>query len=141
MALIRVVCNDQNVSFLKRPNIYSGDVNTDEVEFTFSDIWAGYTKTAVFYVNENDPYKVNLDANNRVIIPAEVLSKPGKLYFGVFGIKGDLRLTSEEVSYKIGKGSISTGNNPSATPANPFGLTVQATDDGVGNVTLTIGGS
>ena len=140
MALIRVVCNDQNVSFIKRPNIYSGDVNTDEVEFTFSDIWAGYTKTAVFYVNENDPYKVALDANNRAIIPSEVLLKPGKLFFGVFGVKGDLRLTSALVSYKIGSGSIMNGKNSAATPANPFGFTLQATDDGSGNVTLTIGG-
>lgn len=139
MALIKVVCNDQNVSFLKRPNIYSGDVNTDEVEFAFSDIWTGYTKTAVFYADENDPYKVPLDDNNKALIPSEVLTTPGKLRFGVFGVKGDLRLTSELVSYKIGRGAITTGKNPSSTPPNPF-ATLQATDDGAGNVTLTIGG-
>lgn len=140
MILIKVSVDNQRVSFLERPDIYSGDVNVDKVEFSFCDVWADYTKTAVFYVNENEPYTVPLDENNRASIPAEVLEKPGKMFFGVYGVKGDKRLTSAVVPYKVGRGAITTGKSPSSTPANPFGITLKATHDGAGNVTLTIGG-
>jgi hypothetical protein len=140
MSLIRVSLDDQKVSFLEKPDIYSGDVNTDEVEFSFCDMWAGYAKTAVFYVNKIDPYKVDLDEENRAVIPHEVLTEPGKMFFGVYGVNGDKRLTSAVVAYKVGRGAITTGKNSSSTPADPF-VTLRATHDGAGNVTLTIGGN
>ena len=116
MSDIKVKAINQNLILTDMPDIFSGDVNTDRFIVDFDNKWNGFTKTAVFYVSENNVYKVLLN-DNSCIIPKEVLKDSGKFYFGVIGVDGDKVLTSEVLTYKIGKGAITSNTvTPEPTP-------------------------
>lgn len=117
MTLIQVDCKDQDLTLLDAPLITSGDVQSDEVHFTFCPKWDGMIKTAVFYRNEGETYSVLVDEDNNCIIPQEVLKEEGTFYFGVFGIKDNSVKTSEILRYKVKKGAITEGTKiPDPTP-------------------------
>ena len=107
MSTISVKAIDQQLIPTSTPSIFSGDINTDTLSAAFSDEWTGYTKTAVFYVSEDDVYKMLLQ-DDACIIPAEVLKTEGKFYLGIMGVNGDKVLTSEVLTYSLGKGAITT---------------------------------
>lgn len=112
MSTIRVKVTDQNFIFTESPNIYSGDVNTDHIHFTFDETWDGFTKTAVFYRDlETQYYQILTD--DECVIPHEVLEEDGKIFIGVFGTKNDQVLTSEVLFYEIGKGVLTETLQPS----------------------------
>lgn len=76
----------------------SDNIQVDRIHFTFDNNWTGYTCTALFWGYDTDtPYSVQL-TNGYAVIPAEVLADKGKIYFGVFGIKGNSRITSNTVT-------------------------------------------
>jgi len=106
MSEISVKCVDQNLQFLNTPDIYSGDVNVDTIHFDFCQKWTDYTKTAIFYQSPSEVYQQLLDSDNTCVIPKEVLAKPGIVYIGVFGAKGEEILTSEILTYRILRGAI-----------------------------------
>ena len=110
--LIRVDCIDQRLYIAAAPAVASGGKNEDAVEFSFCPLWDGFGKTAVFYRSENDVYHA-IVTDDRCIIPHEVLKDEGTLYFGVFGVKGDTTRTSEIARYRVAKGAITEGTNPS----------------------------
>lgn len=113
MSNIGVKCVDQNLTFTNAPLIYSGDVNTDTITFDFCDVWDGYTKTAVFYKNINEPYFVLL-VDNACVIPSEVMETSGRMYVGVIGVLGDKVITSEVLEYDVGQGAVTpVGTVPS----------------------------
>ena len=112
--LIKVSCDDQTLNVIQNPLVASGGVNEDAVEFSFDSLWEGYAKTAVFYRDENTVYNVVLDSNNKAIVPQEVLQDEGTLFFGVFGVSGNITRTSEILAYKIKQGAITTGTTPPA---------------------------
>lgn len=118
MSIIKLRCSDQVMAFENTPVISSGGMGEDFVEFSFCSQWDGYAITAVFWRTEDDVYHAVLDENNRCAIPPEVTEEPGIIYFGVFGVNSDaLRRTSEVVSYRITRGSITNNTKPSdATP-------------------------
>lgn len=117
MTLIEVDCKDQDLTLLDAPLIASGDVQSDEVHFTFCPKWDGMIKTAVFYRNEEEAYSVLVDENNKCIIPQEVLKEEGTLYFGVFGVKDSMVKTSEILRYKVKRGVITESTKiPDPTP-------------------------
>lgn len=105
MSKIQVNAVDQNIAFVSTPKIYSGDVNIDYVHFEFDEVWTGFTKTAVFYREVENPYfQVLEEETDECVIPKEVLSEQGKFYMGVFGVDGDKVITSEVIVYEIGQG-------------------------------------
>ena len=115
---IKVKCVDQTLTIVNSPTIASGDVLTDSVEFEFCPKWDGLAKTAVFWRSPETPYKQILDVDNTCIIPAEVLTEDGILYFGVFGVDGNGKIkTSETVRYKIKQGAFTTASTPSTPTA------------------------
>ena len=118
MSIIKLRCSDQVMAFENTPVISSGGMGEDFVEFSFCSQWDGYAVTAVFWRTEDDVYHAVLDGANRCAIPPEVTAEPGIIYFGVFGVNPDaLRRTSEVVSYRITRGSITNNTKPSdATP-------------------------
>lgn len=116
MSTIKVQCTDQVLTILDSPVIASGGVNEDYVQFTFCPLWDGYTKTAVFYMDEQFIYQSLVDSENKCVIPKEAMNDKGKMYFGVFGVKGDVTRTSEVLSYGIRKGAVKHGNVPDPTP-------------------------
>lgn len=67
--------------------LVSSSVNIYSCSFVFSDDWNGYTKTAVFCLNDGTNFEIPIlqDACN---IPWEALQEPGNLRIGVYGIMG-----------------------------------------------------
>lgn len=110
--LIRVKCVDQRLFVSETPIIASGGRNEDEVEFNFCPLWDGFEKVAVFYRDRRETYHAVI-SENRCVIPHEVLKSDGLIYFGVFGVKEDITRTSEIAKYRIVKGAITEGTNPS----------------------------
>jgi len=104
MSLIKIKCEDQVLHLVNSPAIFSGDVNYDEVTFEFCDNWTNFTKTAVFYNNKETPYMQILDVNNSCVIPKEVLTSQGYIYIGVFGVNGDVVITSQILKYRVLEG-------------------------------------
>lgn len=108
MSKIVITTDDQKLSFTNMPDIYSGDVNYDEVEFIFDSTWDSMSRTAIFFTKEteSEPTGVYLSTNNTAKIPSELITEKCTLYIGVFGVIGDDTIkTSEIVKYDIGKGT------------------------------------
>lgn len=108
---IKIKCIEQTLQIINTPKIASGVQQVNKMQFEFCPTWNGFAKTAIFYRNENEVYNVLL-ANDECVIPSEVLHDQGRFYFGVFGIKDNLRLTSEVLKYDVVKGSFILGQDP-----------------------------
>ncbi len=109
MITIKLKCVDQTLTILNAPIIASGGIQENNIEVEFCSKWDGFAKTGVFYRNENDVYNVLL-VNNKCVIPHEVLKTKGSFYFGVFGIKDNVRYTTEILKYNIEQGSYILGS-------------------------------
>ena len=121
MSTINIKCVDQTLTITNSPVIASGDFNSDKVIFDFCPMWDGFTKTAVFWRNENDAYHVVLDANDSGLIPHEVMTDEGIIHFGVYGVNSDeAQRTSEVLRYKIVKGTITENTQPSDPTAEIY---------------------
>lgn len=110
--LIKIDCIDQRLLVSSGPPIASGGRNEDEIEFNFCSLWDEFEKTAVFYRERNAVYHAAI-VGNRCVIPHEVLADEGWMYFGVFGVKGDITRTSEIMRYRVIEGAITEGTKPS----------------------------
>lgn len=110
--LIRVDCVDQRLYYAAAPAVASGGKNENVIEFNFCHLWDGFAKTAIFYRSEDAVYHVAIP-DDRCIIPHEVLAEEGVMYFGVFGVKDDITRTSEVMRYRVRKGAITEGVEPS----------------------------
>lgn len=106
MSQIHLSVVDQDLYFTNMPTVSSGNVQADQVKFTFNSDWDGRAKTAVFFVDEKEPYYRVLDSSDMCMIPDEILAEKGRIYIGVFGVKDGTILTSTLVRYKIEKGAI-----------------------------------
>ena len=114
---ITAECRDQVLRLNTKPKIASGGVNEDRIEFTFCELWADFTKTAVFYRDKNAVYHVALDGESCCFIPAQVLATPGTLYLGVFGEREDGTVrTSNIAQYRIEQGAITEQVIPEPEP-------------------------
>ena len=112
MSVIKLSCYDRKLSIVSRSNIYSGAENVNTIKFVFDKEWTGYVKTAVFYIDREEPYN-RLLTDDHVEIAPEVLTHEGYFYIGVFGVSGNKILTSSIVKYDIGKGAITSGGKVS----------------------------
>lgn len=112
MATLQIQCFEKAITIKNSPVIASGGINVDTLEVDFCEKWTGFTKTAVFYQNAENVYYSVLQ-NDICIIPYEALKTEGILYFGLFGVKGDERITTEILRYKITKGAITDFLKPS----------------------------
>lgn len=110
--LITASCQDQKLMLTSKPVIASGGINEDSILFTFDEAWDGYTKTAVFYRSKEAVYHCEL-VDDMCIIPSEVIALKGEMFFGVFGVKGNMTKTSQVISYHIEQGAASKGIAPS----------------------------
>ncbi|MBR5199247.1 MAG: hypothetical protein IKW20_05400 [Bacteroidales bacterium] len=113
MSEIHVSCKDQVLKITEAPIIASGGVNETRVVFTFCEKWDGFVKTAVFYVDADDPKGVILDENDTCVLPWEVCATNGSFYITVFGNKEDIRRTSSVIKYKVSKGVVVGETYPS----------------------------
>lgn len=106
-------CLDQRLILSSMPLIASGGMEEDVAEFSFCPLWDGFAKTAIFYRDETEKYYAIVDSENKCVIPWEVLQSDGKLYFGVYGVKGGVRRTSEILVYNIKRGAFDEKLKPS----------------------------
>lgn len=110
--IIKVDCVDQRLYVSNGPVIASGGRNEDEILFNFCSLWDNFDKTAVFYRTADDVYHAPVE-ENRCVIPHEVLGYAGQMYFGVFGVNGEITRTSEIMTYRIHEGAITSDTKPS----------------------------
>lgn len=102
---------------INNPLIASGGLHENFVSFTFCSLWDGFVKTAVFYRSEKEPYYAMIDEAGMCEVPHEVTDNQGIMYFGVFGVLGDITRTSRILRYQIKKGAVTTDLvPPSPTP-------------------------
>ena len=113
MTIIKAKISDQELRITENPLVASGGVNETSIHFTFCEKWNGYIKTAVFAdSNKQEWYDVMLDANDRAIVPALVTATRGRFFFGIVGIKDDIRYTTKVVQYDVVEGAILSGEEP-----------------------------
>lgn len=115
MSRIIITTDDQNLSFTNMPDIYSGDVNYDEVEVVFDDTWNSMSRTVVFWTKETieNPTGVLLGSDNIAKIPHELISECCTLYIGVYGIIDDSVVkTSQILKYAINEGCLLNTKEP-----------------------------
>ena len=113
MTTIAVAANDQDLIITQKPLLASGDKDSVLLHVDFSTEWDGYSKTAIFYRSVNNVYHAVLDMNDECLIPWEVLASDGTMNFGVYGIKDEIRKTTEVITYKIVKGAWGEDTKPS----------------------------
>lgn len=115
-----VSCNDQDLRFTTTPVIYSGDVRSCEVIFTFDTNWDNLEKIATFYRDSNEVFYVPLDNNDTCIIPANVTAEVGKLYFAVYGQQNEYEIvkTSSVLGLNIEQGAITPLTDSTEIPAD-----------------------
>lgn len=105
--VIRINCKDQTLKVIDAPVVSSGGIGEDKVIFDFCPLWDGFTKTAVFSLNDGEPYQAIIDADNSCVIPAEALVDPGTLHIGVYGLNADgVKRTTAILDYKIDVGAV-----------------------------------
>ena len=137
MSVINVTCTDQDLTITSAPQISSGGVNTDSLKCTFSELWNGFTKYAVFFKNDFLAYRVPLDSDGQCLIPNVVLAEPGVMRFGVFGTKDAARRTSVVLEYPILEGSYSKSSETAS--ASVTGLSDELIADIIDEVTRANG--
>ena len=137
MSVINVTCADQELTITSAPQISSGGVNTDYLKCTFSELWNGFTKYAIFFKNEFLAYRVPLDSDGQCLIPNVVLAEPGVMRFGVFGTKDAARRTSVVLEYPILEGSYSKVSETAS--ASVTGLSDELIADIIAEVTRANG--
>jgi glycerophosphoryl diester phosphodiesterase len=106
MSVIKITVDDQNLHIIDSPKIAAQGINENYVEFTFSDDWNGFGKTAHFYI-ESDPetiYTSVVSGNGYAPIPHEITASEGRICLGVSGVNEDVVKTSEILTYRIVKG-------------------------------------
>lgn len=107
MTVIRLYADDQKLEITGSPKVACGDVNSVQIQVSFSGNWSKYEKSAVFF-SSCDPtvYEV-LMADNHCIVPHEVLRKSGCFHIGLRGVNPETQAvkTSALVKYKIDKGA------------------------------------
>ena len=113
--IIRVKCDDQTLKVTEAPIVASGGLNETVIAFDFCEKWNGFSKTGVFYRDEEELFHAVVDENDTCVVPWEVCAEPGYFYFSVFGDKGDIRRTSNTLRYKATKGI----NAKSMIPSDP----------------------
>ena len=96
---------DQTLTITNVPKIASGGENEIRVEVTFDNYWSGLGRTAIFYRKENQVYHVVM-VNDVCVIPREVLTEAGTLYFGIIGTDGSSVRTTEVVALSVSQGAI-----------------------------------
>lgn len=115
--VIRISCIDQTLKILEAPIVASGGVKDTKIIFEFSDIWDDFIKTAVFMLNDNEPYQVVIDSASSCIIPAETLVHMGILRIGVYGVSANgVKRTTSLLRYNIAEGALEGVEPTEPTP-------------------------
>lgn len=86
---MKITVKNQGLIITENETLVAGSVLEHTVEFTFSDGWEGYTKTAVFKTQGGIIKDVLLSSAGAAVIPWEVLAGPQYIQIGVYGVMGE----------------------------------------------------
>ena len=125
MAVLNLKLKQQLLELQNEEILASGGVKVDRCSFAFDETWEGYTCTGVFYQDKNSVQYAVLEKDNTCEIPPAARAKEGRMYVGVFGIKGSKILTSTLVFVDVNEGAIS-GENVSTEPTDDVFLAIIA---------------
>lgn len=123
MAVLNLKLKQQLLELQNEEILASGGVKVDRCAFTFDETWEDYTCTGVFYQDKNSVQYAVLEKDNTCEIPPAARAKEGRMYVGVFGIKGSKILTSTLVFVDVNEGAIS-GQNVSTEPTDDVFLAI-----------------
>lgn len=106
MSKIKVRVTDQVMEVTDYPVIASGGIEEDQIDFMFSEDWAGFMKTVVFYrLSDRKSFPVYMGGGTTVTVPMEAIADDWDFVFGVLGTKGDVTRTSEVMTFRVVKGA------------------------------------
>lgn len=125
MAKLQMELEKQLLMLKNQEIIASGDSNFDSCAFKFDESWDGFVKTAVFYQNKSNVQYMVLEDDDTCMIPAAAMTRAGRMYTGVFGIKDTAVVTSTLVTVDIKEGAIS-GDTVSTEPTDDVFLAIIA---------------
>ena len=125
MAQIELKLEKQLLTIQNREILASGGVKVDKCLFHFDESWKDYTCTGVFYQDKNSVQYAVLNKDNTCDIPPAARAKEGRMYIGVFGVKGSSVLTSTLDTIDIQEGAIS-GDNVITEPTDDVFLAIIA---------------
>ncbi len=107
-----------NNQLIVKENTVADGVMFDKVVFTFPSTWNGFSKTAVFSSDTQEPILIVLQESNPLCmgenccyIPFEVL-KQGGFYLSVFGVQGEKRATSTKEFVNVLESGFAEGEAP-----------------------------
>jgi hypothetical protein len=83
---MRIYVDSRSLRLLETEPLVAGSVGEYLAEFSFSEAWAGYSRTAVFK-SKNGVAKEVVLYEGEIEIPWEVLEEPGHIQIGVYGIE------------------------------------------------------
>ena len=90
----------------------SGTLNYPELTFSFDDDWIGFSKVATFKTSNSDIYYISI-SDNRCIIPSEVMIDNEMITIGVYGTKGNVRITTNVINILCHRSGYGKGIAPS----------------------------
>ena len=105
---------DQELQLSNLPLLASGGKNQVKITCTFCPLWDGYGKVAVFYRKGGPVFHIPV-IDNETVVPHEVTSDAGTVFFGILGTKENLR-TTEVVRLNFEEGALSPAT---AEPEDP----------------------
>ena len=115
-ATIKLAAKHNKLILVRNQQLAAGNSNSVFMEFDLrTDDWVGCKKIRAVF---NDYYTRSLDTVLRCDIPAEVLAIPGEFSVSLYGIDGNIRLSTNKVKFLVeeggfcGMGQDSGGFNP-----------------------------
>lgn len=90
----------------------AGTLNYPEAIFSFDDDWTGFSKIATFCNSNSQLYRIVLK-DDRCVIPSEVMVDNEIVSIGVYGTKGNVRITTNALSVPCNKSGYGLGVSPS----------------------------
>lgn len=107
---------DQTLTMIGTPVVASGGINEDYLVIGFDSSWDNLAKIAVFYKQKGEIYYSLVDAENKCIVPQEVIATKGFMYLGICGVYDDLQKTTQTIKYQITNGSLDSIEIEEPTP-------------------------
>ncbi|MDD6483512.1 MAG: hypothetical protein PUF72_02930 [Clostridiales bacterium] len=108
MKLLFNIAN-QHINQVNSQCVVSDSVNYLEAQFFFSDDWDGFEKTAVF-TGADSAYTALLNGGG-CIVPHEIITA-GRFSVSVFGIRDDVRITTDTVYITVQRSGYRDGETP-----------------------------
>lgn len=104
-AKIKLAANHNQLILVKDQYLATGNCNSVFMEFALrTDDWLTCEKIKAVF---NNYYIRTLDKNLRCDIPPEVLVTPGEFEVGLYGINGNIRISTNKIEFHVGEGTCS----------------------------------